>query len=42
MTITGGFGFILDIKTGKMRQWYYDSRNKIKRWLDNDEPVDND
>jgi hypothetical protein len=40
MAITGGFGFMIDIATGKRRRWYYDGKNKIKRWLDNDEPCD--
>ena len=39
MGITGGFGFTVDIKTGRTRRWYYDRKDKIKRWADNDEPV---
>lgn len=37
--ITGGFGMMLDIKSGMMRRWYI-RRGDVKRWADNDEPVE--
>lgn len=39
MPITGGFGFEIDLQTGMTRRWYID-RQGIKRWADNDQPVD--
>jgi hypothetical protein len=37
--ITGGFGYQLDIATGNLRRWYMKT-DGIKRWVDNDQPVD--
>ena len=37
MAITKAFGFILD--GGIMRRWYQD-RNGVRRWADNDKPVE--
>ena len=37
--ITGGFGITIDIPTGTARQWYC-GRDGIKRWADNDQPVE--
>lgn len=34
-----GFGFLLDIQTGQIRQWYVGA-DGIKRWADNDQPVE--
>lgn len=39
MTITGGFGFTLDLERGAMRQWYM-GRDGVKRWADTNAPVD--
>ena len=33
-----GFGFTLDLETGRMRQWYCGA-DGVKRWADNDKPV---
>ncbi|MEQ1560391.1 MAG: hypothetical protein ABL933_15830 [Methyloglobulus sp.] len=37
--IKGGFGFTLDIKTGTTRRWVI-GKDGIKRWFDNNEPVE--
>jgi hypothetical protein len=34
-----GFGITYDLQTGKARHWYMGS-DGIKRWLDNDQPVE--
>jgi len=34
-----GFGFLLDIQSGQIRRWYVPA-DGIKRWADNDQPVD--
>lgn len=39
MAITGGFGFELDLKTGKTRAWFMKA-DGIKRWADTGEPVE--
>ncbi len=31
---------MVDVKTGQRRRWYFCRKTKVKRWLDNDEPVD--
>ena len=36
--ITDGFGTQIDIATGTVRQRYM-SRERVKRWVNNDEPV---
>ena len=36
--ITGGFGWELDIASGRVRNWYID-REGAKRWVDNEELV---
>lgn len=33
----GGFGFHFDIKTRKLRSWYF--KEGVKRWADDDSPV---
>lgn len=38
MPITGGFGFMLDTKTGLRRRWYICRETGVKRWADNDQP----
>ena len=39
MPITGGFGDTYDFRTGRARAWYM-RRDGVKRWADNDEPVE--
>lgn len=39
MTITGGFGMAMDLQRGSMRRWYM-GRDGVKRWSDNDDPID--
>lgn len=39
MTITGGFGWILDLERGAMRQWFMGG-DGVRRWADTGEPVD--
>ena len=39
MPITGGFGTTYDLRTGRARAWYT-RRDGVKRWADNDQPVD--
>lgn len=39
MAITGGFGFEFDKKTGGIRRWYCGA-DGVKRWADNDRPID--
>lgn len=39
MGITGGFGTLIDLITGKPRKWYMQS-DGIKRWISNDMPCD--
>lgn len=34
-----GFGLTFDIAQGRARNWYQDA-NGVKRWADNDEPVE--
>lgn len=36
-----GFGFVFCCKTGAMRKWYQKAGD-VKRWADNDKPVDDD
>lgn len=42
MSVTGGFGMQFDFETGRMRSWYIDRRDGIKRWAENDLPVEKD
>lgn len=35
-----GFGTLYDLQTGTSRLWYMGS-DGIKRWMDNDQPVEN-
>lgn len=37
--ITSGFGTTIDLKTGRMRQWFVSS-DGVKRWADTNEPVE--
>ena len=37
--ITGGFGFELDLRTGRVRNFYM-GRDGVQRWADNDQPID--
>jgi hypothetical protein len=39
MSITGGFGFTMDLERAAMRQWYM-GRDGVKRWADTDTPVE--
>ena len=40
MTITGGFGMMMDLtRGGAMRRWVI-GRDGVKRWLDDGSPVD--
>ena len=34
-----GFGFTLDIATGRTRRWY-SGADGVKRWADNDQPCE--
>lgn len=34
-----GFGVTFDLETGSVRQWYVGA-DGVKRWADNDAPVD--
>lgn len=38
--ITGGFGVTFDLRTGTQRRWVI-GRDGVKRWSDNDMPVNN-
>ncbi len=38
MAITGGFGWEMDIHTGKNCGWFV-GRDGVKRWSDNGQPV---
>ena len=40
MAITGGFGTTYDTTTGRARSWYVDRRDGVRRWADNDMPVE--
>lgn len=39
MGITGGIGFELDTKTGRVRDWYF--KDGVKRWADDNSPAYN-
>lgn len=39
MTITGGFGFEIDLITGQHRHWSI-GRDGVKRWSDTNTPID--
>ena len=39
MAISGGFGVLLDLVTGRPRRWYMRG-DGIKRWISNDMPCD--
>lgn len=39
MAITGGFGTLIDLVTGRPRRWYMRA-DGIKRWVSNDQPYD--
>ena len=39
MAISGGFGVLLDLVTGRSRRWYIGG-DGIKRWISNDMPCD--
>lgn len=39
MGITGGFGTLIDLVTGRPRRWYMRA-DRIKRWVSNDQPCD--
>jgi len=39
MGITGGFGTLIDVLTGRPRRWYMRA-DGIKRWMTNDQPCD--
>ena len=39
MAITGGFGVLLDLVTGRPRRWHMRG-DGIKRWISNDMPCD--
>lgn len=34
-----GFGFVFCCETGRLRKWYQKAGD-VKRWADNDKPVD--
>ena len=36
--ITGGFGMIMDLERGTMRQWAM-GKDGVKRWVDSGEPI---
>lgn len=36
-----GFGVVICLKTGAARRWYQ-KKGDVKRWADNDRPVDDD
>ena len=38
MAIERGFGFLFDVATGRVRNWYIGA-DGVQRWADNDEPV---
>ena len=40
MSISGGFGFIFDIKRAVFRRWVI-GQDGVKRWADSGEPVEN-
>lgn len=39
MGITGGFGTLIDLVTGRPRRWYMRA-DGIRRWVSNDQPCD--
>jgi len=39
MAITGGFGTLIDLVTGRPRRWYMRA-DGIRRWVSNDQPCD--
>ena len=39
MGITGGFGTLIDLVTGRPRRWYMRG-DGIRRWVSNDQPCD--
>lgn len=39
MGITGGFGTLIDLVTGRPRRWYMRA-DGIRRWASNDQPCD--
>ncbi len=39
MGITGGFGTLIDLVTGRPRRWYTRA-DGIRRWVSNDQPCD--
>ena len=39
MAITGGFGTLIDLVTGRKRRWYMRA-DGIRRWASNDQPCD--
>lgn len=39
MAITGGFGTLIDLVTGRPRRWYMRT-DGIRRWVSNDQPCD--
>ncbi len=39
MGISGGFGTLIDLVTGRPRRWYMRA-DGIKRWVSNDQPCD--